>query len=83
MALHVKSFRIKLGENVLHVDLQVDRPAPGEVGLKVRISKQKVKGREVSLGIAFLNKAGELVHASEDLADNERTAIEVAIAEAL
>lgn len=85
MPLHVKTFTVPCSDRTVYATLQVVRTENLQVRLQVRLSHTYARhnSREHALTVAFLNVAGELVQATEEIPEHVRTAVERAIAEAL
>lgn len=77
MTLHIKTLVINQGDDTLYVDLQFAPNTPFGYGVQARITRQKRRGAEKLVGIAAVNKAGEICRFGDaDLSDVDIAAIE-------
>ena len=82
MALHIKTLQAAHEGARLYATLYLDRQ-DGQLKVLARITRCQDRGREALLGVAEVNKAGELHHLPADLTPQERDLLEAALAEAL
>lgn len=83
MSLHIKTIETTYEGARLFATLSYARLEDGHAGVAVRLTKTKNRGKEMFLGMARLNAAGELVNYGSALTDSERSVIEKCISEAL